>query len=102
MAYHHFEDIIKTTKILAYFLKPGGSLIVADILKSPNVSVALFADRSVEHIIPHQEGFDEVDMKRTFEAAGLEYVSFERAAEAKRHDQPVEFFLTRAFKPLTL
>ena len=77
-------------------------MIVADILKSSNVSVAFFADRPVEHIVPHQGGFDEVDMKRMFEATGLEYVSFEKAAEAKRHDQPVEFFLTRAFKPFTL
>lgn len=100
MAYHHFGDIVQTTKILAYFLKPGGSLIVADILKAPNVSVALFADHNVEHIVPHQKGFDEADMKRTFEAAGLEFATFEKAAGAKKDDQTVEFFLARASKPL--
>ena len=100
MAYHHFGDIVKTTEILAYFLKPGGSLIVADILKAPNVSVALFTHAQVHHIVPHQEGFDEDDMKRTFKAAGLEFGGFEKAAEAKKDGQLLEFFLARASKPL--
>ncbi|KAG5634465.1 hypothetical protein H0H81_001848 [Sphagnurus paluster] len=30
-AYHHFKDISDVTRILAYFLKPGGALLVVDL-----------------------------------------------------------------------
>lgn len=74
--------------------------MVADILKAPNVSVGLFTDVNVQHIVPHQGGFNEEDMKRTFEAAGLQLVKFEKAADGKMHGQPVDFFLARASKAL--
>ncbi|KAF8328899.1 uncharacterized protein EI90DRAFT_3063933 [Cantharellus anzutake] len=35
-AYHHLPSIEDTTKILAHFLKPGGTLMVVDLAKNEN------------------------------------------------------------------
>jgi hypothetical protein len=59
--------------MLAYFLKPGGALVVVDIIKDgylhSRYKTMLPAD--AHHIIAHQHGFDESDMRKVFESAGL-------------------------------
>ncbi|KAF8320116.1 S-adenosyl-L-methionine-dependent methyltransferase [Clavulina sp. PMI_390] len=43
MAYHHFRSIEETTKVLAFHLKPGGKIIVVDMIYDPKVA-AFFAE----------------------------------------------------------
>ncbi len=70
MAYHHFESPVEMTKILAFFLKQGGLLLVTDrIGGSPTETAPLPAE--FDAIVAHQRSFAEADMRRTFEAAGL-------------------------------
>ncbi|KAK0487757.1 S-adenosyl-L-methionine-dependent methyltransferase [Armillaria novae-zelandiae] len=72
MAYHHFESTNEITRILTYFLKPGGVLLVTDGVSLdtvPNIQ------ENYEAIVPHKMGFTEDDMRKVFEGAGLESFS---------------------------
>ncbi|KAL0947659.1 hypothetical protein HGRIS_013746 [Hohenbuehelia grisea] len=40
MSYHHFSSTVETTRVLACFLKPGGALIVTDLLKDSNIDAS--------------------------------------------------------------
>lgn len=40
MAYHHFVSIDDITKTLLFFLKPGGTLLIADLVRSQNTLFA--------------------------------------------------------------
>jgi len=83
MAYHHFEDVGKMTKILAGFLKPGGKLVVSDFRPGGGGVREEFADA-----VAHIHGMSEDVMRDAFTGAGLtdiivedafEYTFFERA-----------------------
>lgn len=51
MSYHHFNNIDVITKTLAYHLKPGGRLMVVDIILDP--SFATFSSSSYGHAGHH-------------------------------------------------
>ncbi|KII89389.1 hypothetical protein PLICRDRAFT_53825 [Plicaturopsis crispa FD-325 SS-3] len=89
-SYHHFVSIADVTRTLAYFLKPGGVLLVTDLIRGEHVE-GLFPH--VDHIVAHKGGFEETDIKAAFDAAGLQEFRFEKAASAKRHGHDVDFFL---------
>lgn len=111
MAYHHFESINDLTKILAFFLKPGGSLMVADkerpsektaetVVHAEDTSV----EKTAEKHIGHAHGFTEEDIKSAFEGAGLKSVSHEHVASAtplkgNGNYPDVGIFLAQAVKP---
>ena len=66
------SDINETTRILATFLKPGGSLLIADFLKDSGTRP--MDDTMLEpfkHVVAHKGGFAEAEMRATFEQAGL-------------------------------
>ncbi|KAJ7169438.1 hypothetical protein C8R46DRAFT_1088751 [Mycena filopes] len=91
-AYHHFESITAITRTLAFFLKPGGCLLVADFMKSAEVE-------PVPEDVPNKEGFTEEDIRGAFAGAGLDSeFSFERFAKAKFHGQVVDIFLAKGTK----
>lgn len=69
MSYHHFEDILAITRTLAFFLKPGGSLLIVDIKAAPDGRV-LFPETHL-HLVPHKHGLTEETVRTTFEEAGL-------------------------------
>ena len=96
-AYHHLPSIDDVTKILATYLKPGGSLLVTDLMKGDSEN--LFS-HNVQHIVPHKGGFTEDDIRNAFCGAGLNNFSFTEIAEAKsKHTgQPVTVFLARGDK----
>ncbi|KAF9809245.1 hypothetical protein IEO21_07474 [Rhodonia placenta] len=96
LAYHHFSSIEDTTRIISTFLKPGGSLLVADIMKS-TLHGEIFPDGG--HIVAHQHGFDEEELRRVFEGAALIDFAFTRATSGKLHGHPVDFFLARGILP---
>ncbi|PBK90796.1 hypothetical protein ARMGADRAFT_1111483 [Armillaria gallica] len=75
MAYHHLESTVEITRILAYFLKPGGALLVTDRVSSDAVSKIEDIREKYEAIVPHKSGFSKEDMRKLFEDAGLESFS---------------------------
>ncbi|KAF9230077.1 S-adenosyl-L-methionine-dependent methyltransferase [Melanogaster broomeanus] len=95
-SYHHFPSIDEVTKTLVSYLKPGGSLLVADLIHDESTHEAF--PPGFDHIVAHKGGFPEADIRTTFEKAGLGNVTFEKVAEAKRAGHPVSFFLARGDK----
>jgi SAM-dependent methyltransferase len=80
MSYHHFPSIEETTRILAYFLKPGGVLLVSDMLRPDSTngeqpSESLFPEE-FHHIVPHKEVFKEADIRKAYDFAGLSQFEF--------------------------
>ncbi|RPD55676.1 S-adenosyl-L-methionine-dependent methyltransferase [Lentinus tigrinus ALCF2SS1-7] len=68
-SYHHFASIDDITRTLVSFLKPGGSLLVADI-KAEADNRELFPE-SHHGMVPHTHGIAEARLRETFEGAGL-------------------------------
>jgi len=55
-AYHHFSSIEDTTRILAFFLKPGGALIVLDLIKTdddPHEAMKQVIEKALQGDIAH-------------------------------------------------
>ncbi|KAF7298439.1 Methyltransf-11 domain-containing protein [Mycena kentingensis (nom. inval.)] len=88
-AYHHLDSIENTTRILAFFLKPGGHLLVVDFLTSTE---------PIPEDVPHKHGFDEDTIRAAFVGANLADFEMERFATAKFHGQRVELFLAQGTK----
>ena len=89
--------------MLAFFLKPGGNLLVADILDHSEAaeggaSTNLF-DEQFHHVIPHTKGFKSDDLRKVFEGAGLVSFSIHKAIKAQMHDQPITIFVAKGQKP---
>ncbi|KAF5386915.1 hypothetical protein D9615_002001 [Tricholomella constricta] len=112
-AYHHFTSIDDVTRILAYFLKPGGALLVVDLKKqdgehahshghghghghSQDHGHQSMFPQQVHHIVPHRGGLGEEDMRKAFEGAGLSSFSFEDGIVGKND---VKLFLAKGIKP---
>ncbi|KAK0194599.1 S-adenosyl-L-methionine-dependent methyltransferase [Armillaria mellea] len=103
MAYHHFESTDEVTRILAYFLKPGGALLVIDEVSSDAVPTNEDINEYYEAIVPHKTGFTEEDMRKVFEGAGLESFSLNviPGATIDMHGlKGCKLFLAKGIKPL--
>ncbi|TFY81473.1 hypothetical protein EWM64_g2537 [Hericium alpestre] len=98
MAYHHFASIGDISRVLAFFLKPGGQLMIADITRMTDGGELVAPE--YHHIVPHTAGLSEADMRAAFEDAGLREFSFEKLAPGKMHGGAVDFFFARATKPV--
>ncbi|KAI0373156.1 S-adenosyl-L-methionine-dependent methyltransferase [Pilatotrama ljubarskyi] len=98
-SYHHFPSIDGTTRKLAHFLKPGGSLLVTDIRAAPD-GRELFCETH-HHIVPHKHGLTEDAIRQAFEGAGLQEFELRDAFTAKMASTGVEtqWFLARGVKP---
>lgn len=98
-SYHHFPSIEDTTRVLASFLKPGGSLLVADI-KAADDHRELFPG-SYHHIVAHKHGLDEEVVRTAFEGAGLAEVEIRDGFRAKMRatGEEVQWFIARGIKP---
>ncbi|KAI6046689.1 S-adenosyl-L-methionine-dependent methyltransferase [Pisolithus marmoratus] len=94
-AYHHFPSIDSVTKTLVSYLKQGGSLLVADLMKDQSSHEVFSPD--VHHIVPHRGGFTAEEIRNAFEGAGLHNFSFTEATKARsRHaTEPVTLFIAR-------
>ena len=52
------------------------------------------------HVVPHTHGFSESEMRKVLEGAGLTEFEFAVVTSANFHGKEVQFFLTKAIKPL--
>ncbi|KAK2460653.1 hypothetical protein APHAL10511_007123 [Amanita phalloides] len=93
-AYHHIQSIEQVTEVLAYFLKPGGSLVVTDLEKT-DVDV----HQSDIHIVPHPGGISKADIQQAFQHAGLDSFTYEPAFNAKMKGSSVTLFIAQGVKP---
>ncbi|KAL1720940.1 S-adenosyl-L-methionine-dependent methyltransferase, partial [Schizophyllum commune] len=92
-SYHHFPSIEETTRKLARTLKPGGVLMVADLVKVEGAE-DLYTEHGDASLVYHHGGIAKADIRKTFEEAGLSEPHYSvHDIEAKRKGQPVEFFL---------
>ncbi|KIL61165.1 hypothetical protein M378DRAFT_180178 [Amanita muscaria Koide BX008] len=95
-AYHHFESIARVTQTLAFFLKPGGSLLVVDL---EEMDPSMFNDEQ-RQLVAHAHGLSEAEIRKTFEGAGLESVTYGRAFTNSWKDVPLNAFIAQGIKPL--
>ncbi|PBK83177.1 S-adenosyl-L-methionine-dependent methyltransferase [Armillaria gallica] len=92
MAYHHLPFPQETTKRLAFFVKPGGTLLVTDY-QAEDDDTAL-PDAHAD-IVAHKAGFNEEQMKEMFDRAGLDGFSLEQIISARMHGHGVKIFLAK-------
>ncbi|KAJ7611695.1 S-adenosyl-L-methionine-dependent methyltransferase [Roridomyces roridus] len=92
-AYHHLESIDDTTRVLSFFLKPGGCLLVVDFMKS---------DQPVPEDVPNSGGFTEADIRKAFVGARLDGFEFDPFTKAMFHGQRVTVFLAKGSKPASV
>ncbi|VDC00121.1 unnamed protein product [Peniophora sp. CBMAI 1063] len=84
MAYHHFFVPDEITALLARFLKPGGVLLVVDLMTRFNNKFGSSKREEIfslahQHLVPHRYGFTREQMQAMFDEAGLEGFKFETA-----------------------
>lgn len=95
--YHHFASVDETTRILSSFLKPGGSLLIADVFNDGSGKEPM---GDFGHVAPHTAGFTEEEMKKLVEGAGLEDFKFTIAIpDARMLDNKLQIFLAKAVRP---
>lgn len=78
---------------------------MADISKGGNTEqdeTSYAIPEEFHHIVSHPNGFDEDEMRKFFEGAGLESFSFEMATSAKHLGRNIDFFLAKASKPVEI
>jgi len=99
MAYHHFPSVKDVTSELVKYLKPRGTLAVADIARVEADESETPIMAKYELIVAHTRGFAEGEIRALFEGAGLENVAFDRFTTAKKEGRDVVFFLATGTKP---
>lgn len=88
---------------MAFFLKPGGVLLVVDVLKTNHAgsdadAESIFPDHA-HHIVAHEAGFTEDNIRTTFASAGLVSLYLEPAIPVKKNDKNFHLFLAKGTKP---
>ncbi|EMD33325.1 hypothetical protein CERSUDRAFT_117945, partial [Gelatoporia subvermispora B] len=105
MAYHHFGAIDVVTRTLAFFLKPGGSLLVADRKGSGEGEHKSEAEvpEDVRRAVAHLHGLEEHVMRGVFEGAGLGQFEYRDLGIVGGGvlGKDVRIFITRGVKPLS-
>ncbi|PPQ93763.1 hypothetical protein CVT25_008143 [Psilocybe cyanescens] len=103
-SYHHFKSIDEITKILAFFLKPGGALLIIDNMprKDAKPTDPSIFPEEFGHVVAHINGFTEEVMKKTMEGAGLVSFTFDRIMDFHSHGRDTSLFIAQARKPLSV
>uniref|UniRef100_D8PL46 Methyltransferase type 11 domain-containing protein n=1 Tax=Schizophyllum commune (strain H4-8 / FGSC 9210) TaxID=578458 RepID=D8PL46_SCHCM len=79
-SYHHFPSIEETTLKLARTMRPGGVLMVADLVKVDGTE-DLYPEHGDASLVCHQGGIAEADIRRVFGEAGLSNLRYSRLAQ---------------------
>ena len=82
MSYHHFGDVKQMTSLLVKHIKPNGSLLIADIIKTPRHESEPALLEKYKEDVAHLDGFSEEDIRSVFEGAGLTDFEFVNATTA--------------------
>ncbi|KAJ7494435.1 S-adenosyl-L-methionine-dependent methyltransferase, partial [Mycena galericulata] len=98
LAYHHLEDIATATRLLAFFLKPGGVMLVTDFPTMDVSTTAMPADFA--HTIAHKGGIFEAVIKEAYDGVGLVGFAAGGVQEAQTLMHPEEIFLASGVKLL--
>jgi hypothetical protein len=98
MVYHHLPSIKETTKTLAFFLKPGGHLLIIDSKKDSMV----IPEGTVYEDIIKMNGVSKDEIQEAFDGAGLALKSFEHAVSLSKDVEgaDMEICLSVAVKPV--
>lgn len=80
-------------------MKPGGVLLVVDILKTSCADPESIFPGHVHHIVAHKAGFTEDDIRETFMGAGLISFHIEPAIPVKKHDKHFQLFIAKGTRP---
>ncbi|KAG7086417.1 hypothetical protein E1B28_002372 [Marasmius oreades] len=96
MSYHHFVNPAQITKTLAYFLKPGGYLFVADIESTPDRDEII--PESSNHVVVHKYGFSREEIQSFFDNANLGSFQFSCATRAQKNGRDINVFLAQGIK----
>lgn len=98
-AYHHFANINAITKVLAFFLKPSGTLVVVDIAEPENsASDAPLVEEKYTHVVPHTHGMSRDRLQEALEGAGLGAFEFKPIGNISIYDLKVEMFIAKGVK----
>ncbi|KAJ7144936.1 S-adenosyl-L-methionine-dependent methyltransferase [Mycena crocata] len=95
LAYHHFGDIAAVTTLLTFFLKPGGTLLVADFPTMDPTALPV----GFEHVVAHSHGISEAAIKGVYEGAGLQGFHQVLFKGPKTDLHPEVIFLAKGIKP---
>ncbi|KAJ8519727.1 hypothetical protein ONZ45_g3353 [Pleurotus djamor] len=111
MVYHHLPNVAEITKILASYLKPGGSLLVINRLangkplpedlfvRKPNTPDINMNMSAFERLVAHKDGFTETELREIFEGAGLVKFEMRVLSKARGHEFPFPLFIAKGVKP---
>lgn len=99
LSYHHFSDFASITKTLAFFLKPGGALLVADIMKPEDAGDAPLFDDKYTHVVPHAHGMSREALQAAVDGAGLADFAFTRISNVNMHGMDAVLFIAKGVKP---
>ncbi|KAJ6546828.1 S-adenosyl-L-methionine-dependent methyltransferase [Mycena capillaripes] len=94
LAYHHIDDIATVTRLLTFFLKPGGTLLVVDY---PTMDAAAVPEE-VLPAIAHKGGISETAIKDVYDAAGLGKFQRVLFKGPKSPMHPEDIFLAKGVK----
>ncbi|KAJ7118940.1 S-adenosyl-L-methionine-dependent methyltransferase [Mycena epipterygia] len=95
LAYHHIDDIAAVTRLLAFFLKSGGTLLIVDF---PTMDATAVPDEVV-HTIAHKGGISEAVIKGVYDGAGLGDYRRVLFKGPKSTMMPEVIFLAQGVKP---
>lgn len=107
MAYHHFDSPQTYTKTLVHYLKPGGKLLVADLMPGAALDTSK-ASEKMRAAVPHMHGFTESAMRAMFEDAGLVDIKYTKVwrgpapmpdANIPEAERLIDVFLAEGTKP---
>ncbi|KAF7323453.1 Methyltransf-25 domain-containing protein [Mycena chlorophos] len=90
-------DIVGTTRLLSFFLKPGGALLIVDF---PIMDISKFPDEAAAAaMIAHTHGVSEATMRDAYGQAGLGGFEWKLFKGPKGGMHPEDVFLAKGVKP---
>ncbi|KIM49738.1 hypothetical protein M413DRAFT_438880 [Hebeloma cylindrosporum] len=102
-SYHHFASIDDITRMLAFFLKPGGVLLVTDFTRTEaqkaSAGSSALIDEKYSHLVPHTNGMTEEGLRKAFDGAGLTSFEFKHLSTLTLHGAEGTLFLAKGVKP---
>jgi hypothetical protein len=84
--------------VLSAFLKPGGALLVVDVVKPARHGAAPLFDESYHHVVPHSHGMSREGVRAALEGAGLVDFVFKPLTTVIMHGTEAVLFLAKATK----